>query len=260
MTRSTGPTGIRHLRNALLAMASAALCSALSIGPASAGPSTGEGGRQPTHLLELFTSQGCYSCPPADELLGELIKRSDVVGLSLNIDYWSYLGWDDPLAKADYTKRQKNYAMHRRERGVYTPQLVVNGAVGVVGSQKAAVAAALKPRRAAPAAAPTIALDRQGGVVEITLTGARLSSGSAVMAAPYRSSVTTKITAGENGGKTLTYHNVALELREVGSYEGGEKTLSATLPEEADGVAVWLQETTRYGPVGTVLTAAKLDF
>jgi len=98
---------------------------------------------EPRAVVELFTSQGCSSCPPADRLLGELARDPAIVALSLPIDYWDYLGWKDTLANPDHTARQRGYARVRGDREVYTPQAVINGAVHVLGSDKAAIDAAI---------------------------------------------------------------------------------------------------------------------
>ena len=98
-------------------------------------------------MLELFTSQGCSSCPPADKLLGELIRDPSLVAFSLNVDYWDSLGWKDTLADPRNSERQRAYARVRGERGVYTPQMVINGTAHVVGSDKAAIQRALASAR-----------------------------------------------------------------------------------------------------------------
>ena len=101
--------------------------------------SSGFAGAAPRALLELFTSQGCSSCPPADKLLGEFAKDPSLIALSLPIDIWDYLGWKDTLSLPGHTARQRAYAEIRGDRQVYTPQLVVNGSMHVVGSDRAAV-------------------------------------------------------------------------------------------------------------------------
>src|ERR1700750_688452 len=97
----------------------------------------------PRAVVELFTSQGCSSCPPADKLLGELAKDANVIALSLPIDYWDYLGWKDTLADKRFTARQKAYSHMRGDRDVYTPQVVVNGSAHVVGSDRAKIEGAI---------------------------------------------------------------------------------------------------------------------
>ncbi len=97
----------------------------------------------PVTVLELFTSQGCSSCPPADALLNELSKRDGVLALTMPVNYWDYLGWKDTLAAEQFTKRQRSYAEFRGDHEIYTPQLIVNGLAQVVGSREDAVDAAI---------------------------------------------------------------------------------------------------------------------
>src|SRR5258707_6951060 len=98
---------------------------------------------EPRAVMELFTSQGCSSCPPADKLLGELAEREDLLALSLPVDYWDYLGWKDTLASHDYSERQREYAQSRGDGDVYTPQAVINGSADVVGTDRTAIETAL---------------------------------------------------------------------------------------------------------------------
>ena len=128
-------THLNISRRCVLAL-STSLAACLAISPAFAA------GDSPV-VVELFTSQGCSSCPPADAFMGELIKRREVIALSLNVDYWDYLGWRDTLASPEYSRRQRQYALHRGDGKVYTPQMVINGRAHVVGSRKGAVLRAL---------------------------------------------------------------------------------------------------------------------
>ena len=125
----------------LVAFAAAALTPA-SVAPASR-----------ARVIELFTSQGCSSCPPADKLLGELARDPSLIALSLPVDYWDYLGWKDTLALHGHSDRQRAYAQARGDREVYTPQVVVNGVVHVLGSDKAAIEHAIAQTRAQSSAA-----------------------------------------------------------------------------------------------------------
>ena len=125
-------------------------------------------------VVELFTSQGCSSCPPADEILGDLAMRPDVLALSLNVDYWDYLGWKDTFALPGNAVRQRQYVAGWGGRTVYTPQMVIGGAVDVVGNKRRAVESALQKLAATPAAAE-IRLSRtaDGAVTaQISATGA----------------------------------------------------------------------------------------
>src|SRR6266508_3656100 len=107
---------------------------------------------EPRAVIELFTSQGCSSCPPADRLVGELARDPSIVAMSLPVDYWDYLGWKDTLANPRHTARQRGYARVRGDREVYTPQVVVNGAFHVIGSDKAAIEHVIAKSRQNPAA------------------------------------------------------------------------------------------------------------
>src|ERR1700755_2269764 len=93
----------------------------------------------PLAVVELFTSQGCSSCPPADKIIGELAKDPSVIALSMPIEYWDYLGWEGPLADSRFSARQKAYSQMRGDRDVYTPQMIVNGSANVIGSDRAAI-------------------------------------------------------------------------------------------------------------------------
>lgn len=168
-------------------------------------------------LVELFTSQGCSSCPAADRLAGELTKRGDVIVASLNVDYWDYLGWKDTLAKPEFTKRQMNYAKSRGDGDVYTPQMVVNGASHVVGSNRGNVLDAVDN---AAAASVAVAVSAHGNELHIDI-GEGKSSGDATLwlmaVAPV---VSVAIERGENTGKTVSYHNVVRMLTPAGMWKG----------------------------------------
>lgn len=160
-------------------------------------PRGAAGAAAPLVVLELFTSQGCSSCPPADALLTELATRPDVIVLSWHVDYWNRLGWPDPFASPAWTERQRRYA-HRLAAEVYTPALVVNGGVMVVGSDRAAVRAAIA---AAPALPVATSLRRtEDGVV--ARVGPR-PDGASVTLVVYDPEHATPVRGGENSGRTL---------------------------------------------------------
>ncbi|MEM8755885.1 MAG: DUF1223 domain-containing protein, partial [Pseudomonadota bacterium] len=206
-------------------------------------------------VVELFTSQGCSSCPPADATLGELAKRDDVVALSLHVDYWDYLGWRDIFGSAAHTQRQRNYAAMMRERSVYTPQMVIQGSEHVVGSRKAALEEAIERQAAAPRGA-SVALTILNGqlVAEIAPLDAPARARGQVLLAWYSDSETVKIQRGENGGRDIRYHNVVKGWSDLGVWRGGRIALTAPKPMNADGVAVLVQEIDG----GPILGAAKL--
>jgi hypothetical protein len=217
-------------------------------------------------LLELFTSQGCSSCPPADKLLGEFAADSSIVALSLPIDLWDYLGWKDTLALPGHSLRQRAYARVRGDRQVYTPQMVVNGVTHVVGSDRAAIdkAIAQTDREAGVMSVPVV-LSAAGGDFGVTLKPAAAAlnevADAEVWLCPLSSAVAVSIGRGENGGRTITYHNVVRGWRKLGAYNGGEATWSVPLSQIADGhvdgAAVIVQQGSREKP-GLVLGAALL--
>lgn len=269
-------------------------------------------------VVELFTSQGCSSCPPADALLGRLSQRRQVIAMSLPITYWDMLGWKDTLASDANTRRQKTYARALGRGGVYTPQMIVEGVEDVVGSREGDVEASIA-RHEAQIAASAARLEAEAAVREARLAAreakiaardARLMRASALedqdgaardqanslrvvesprkagapLAVPVmvredpnamhiaiggtdiagdapatvwlyhlRGSVTVNIGAGENEGRTMTYHNVVGDLRSVGKWNGGPTTIDVPrgslsgLPH--DSVAVVVQQGGGYGQV-----------
>ena len=217
-------------------------------------------------LLELFTSQGCSSCPPADKLLGEFAADSSIVALSLPIDMWDYLGWKDTLALPGHSIRQRAYARVRGDRQVYTPQMVVNGITHAVGSDRGAVerAIAQTDRETAIMSVPVL-LAAAAGDFSVTLKPAPAALNRAAEAevwlCPLSSAVAVPIGRGENGGRTITYHNVVRGWRKLGAYSGAEATWSVPLSQIVDGrvdaAAIIVQEGSREKP-GLVLGAALL--
>jgi hypothetical protein len=211
-------------------------------------------------VVELFTSQGCSSCPPADALLGQLADRRDVLAMSLPITYWDMLGWKDTLDSEDNTRRQKAYAEAMGHGGVYTPQMIVDGISDVVGSREAEVAAAIAARQA----------DMQSVGVTLTATHqeVHVSVGPASDKAPHDATIwlfhilskaTVSIGAGENGGHTITYRNIVRDVKAVGLWKGQPVTLD--LPRQDmtraphDAIAVVVQQ----GGYGRVLGAALIE-
>jgi hypothetical protein len=247
-------------------------------------------------VVELFTSQGCNSCPPADVFLGKLSQRSDVLALTLPVTYWDMLGWKDSLANEANTRRQKAYAAAMGHGGVYTPQIIVDGVQDVVGSRIANVEAAIEARSEAieagmaiaevhnaegtftasriasgyePAAAPPpphntdplvpVALNENGQELHINIGAVGGQHNATVWLLHLRSAVTVAIKAGENEGRSVTYHNVVGDIRAVGIWKGS--SLSLTLPRSAmaglphDAVAVLVQ----HGGYGHVIGASYIS-
>jgi hypothetical protein len=218
----------------------------------------------PRALLELFTSQGCSSCPPADKLLGELAKDPSLIALSLPIDIWDYLGWKDTLALTGHTARQRAYAEQRGDRQVYTPQMVVNGSMHVVGSDRAAIEQAIAETDRNPAVMSVpVLVSAAGDDLTVTVKAAPGSSHASgeVWLCPLVSAIAVPVGRGENRGRTLTYHNVVRAWRKLGDFAGTDETWSVPLSKVENGAvnaaAVMVQEGTRDKPsviLGAALT------
>ncbi|MGB0854271.1 MAG: DUF1223 domain-containing protein [Pikeienuella sp.] len=204
-------------------------------------------------VVELFTSQGCSSCPPADEFLGRIADREDIIALSLHVDYWDYLGWKDVYGLPGHSDRQRKYARHMKERMVYTPQIIVNGAEGMVGSQTALVEDAIKRHLAKPASAVVgVSLRGDRLVVEVAPSGTA-TAGHVVMAW-YSRTENVAIGAGENTGRRITYHNVVRGWADLGEWRGSPIAMTAPKPMTADGVAVLVHDT----KTGQIIGAGRL--
>jgi hypothetical protein len=179
----------------------------------------------PSVVVELFTSQGCSSCPPADKLLQDLSNDHSILALSLPVDYWDYLGWKDTLASPENSERQRLYSARRGDRSVYTPQIIINGGEHVVGGDETAVKAALG--RAAGMTA-SVSLQAMPEMVKVTIDG-KLPEG-AKMATVYLMHVipakTVDVGQGENEGRKVTYINVVKRLEAVGMWSGGHMELN----------------------------------
>ena len=213
-------------------------------------------------VVELFTSQGCSSCPKADALLGRLANRDDVIALSLSIDYWDYLGWKDTLANPKFSERQRAYAQARGDGAIYTPQVVVNGVTHVNGSDEGAVDRSIeKSIKAVSASHVPIHLtqDKERLVVEAGATpGAGPAKEATLWLAVVAARVSVPIERGENQGSTVTYNNVVRDLMPIGMWSGKAMTVQLArhsfMRPGADRCAVFLQQ----GKGGPVIGAALL--
>ncbi len=206
-------------------------------------------------VVELFTSEGCSSCPPADAFLGELAQRPDIVALAFHVDYWDYIGWKDPYASPLATQRQHDYATALGLHMVYTPQMVVDGRTDVVGSERGDVEAAIGKAAAGPKLAISIAKDAAGYRVMIPAAAPPAGGPATVWLALFDSEQETRVKRGENGGRTLKEFNIVREWRKIGTWDGEATTLPlAVAMGNADrrGCAIIVQA----GPVGPILGAA----
>jgi hypothetical protein len=245
-----------------IAFAAVLICTASMMPlPANAG--------EPRAVVELFTSQGCSSCPAADKVLGELSRDPTLVTMSLPVDYWDYLGWKDTLALHGHSTRERAYADTRGDREVYTPQVVVNGIMHVLGSDKAAIEQAIAQtrRNAAPLTLP-VTVTVAGGKVSVNVPAADGAPNNAeVWLCPISGKVQVAIGRGENRGRTIAYINVVRRWLKLGDWTGKAETFSvpvADLPNgnlslhDIDRVAVIVQSGAAAKP-GLMLGAATAE-
>jgi hypothetical protein len=200
-------------------------------------------------LVELFTSQGCSSCPAADKLLAELAKDPSILTMSLAVDYWDYLGWKDTLALPGHAKRQRAYAGARGDRAVYTPQIVINGVAHVLGSDKGAIDRAVKSARAGNSQSGLVAVQAAvaDGSIHVDVPAAKNPGQSGeVWLCPISKQVPVQIGRGENKGHMVTYTNVVRGWVKLGEWNGQPRKFSKPLAEinaagEVDSFAVVVQ-------------------
>jgi hypothetical protein len=192
---------------------------------------------EPRAVIELFTSQGCSSCPAADKLLGELSRDPSLVTMTLAVDYWDYLGWKDTLALHGHSNRQRAYAEARGDREVYTPQVVVNGVVHALGSDKAAIEKAIAQTRRDPAAlALPVTMSVADGKVTVHVPDAQDEHRSGeVWLCPVTGKVSVHVGRGENQDRTLTYTNVVRRWLKLGAWSGKATTFTVPLSDIPKG-------------------------
>jgi hypothetical protein len=220
------------------------IASSLALGALAlfAGPAKAE----PRAVLELFTSQGCSSCPAADKLLGELGKDPSLVTMTLAVDYWDYLGWKDTLATRGHTLRQRAYAKVRGDREVYTPQMVVNGTVHVPGGDKSAIERAIvQSRKESGPLTLAVKASVAGDKLTVDVPAKDGQAAGEVWLCPITKAVPVKIGRGENRGHTVTYTNVVRRWTKLGEWTGKAQTFNVPLKDiqtgEIDSVAVMVQ-------------------
>jgi hypothetical protein len=219
---------------------------------------------EPRAVLELFTSQGCSSCPPADRLVGQFANDPSVVALSVPIDYWDYLGWRDTLANPAHSARQRAYARARGDGQVYTPQIVVNGSADALGSDQAAIerAIAQTDRKSGVMSLPVV-LALNNGTLNVSVSGAdKAPAGAEVWLCPLAKAVPVAIGRGENRGRTVTYHNVVRNWLKLGTLNATQSNWNVPIAqikaEGIDAAVVMVQEGSHDKP-GLILGAALTD-
>jgi hypothetical protein len=229
---------MKHLIASLMTAAALAAGGAASAQPAG-----------PVQVVELYTSQGCSSCPPANAALAAISARPEILALSFGVTYWDDLGWKDTFAQKKFTDRQWDYAHGLRHGNVGTPQVVVNGRLDTIGGSVGDIDAALR-RAPLPTAGPAVTLG--GGAAAIT--GAAPASPAQVWLVRYDpNTVQVPVKRGENTGKTLPHKNVVRELTRLGDWNGGARSFPVPAAPAGLKTAILLQA----GPGGPILAAAK---
>ncbi|MFN3658386.1 MAG: DUF1223 domain-containing protein [Pseudolabrys sp.] len=219
---------------------------------------------EPRAVVELFTSQGCSSCPAADKLLGELANDPSLVTMTLAVNYWDYLGWKDTLALKGHAKRQRAYAEARGDREVYTPQAVINGKVHVLGSDKSAIERAIAQTRGSGALKLPVSIAVADGKVTVRVPAAvDEHRAGEVWLCPTTGKVVVAIGSGENTGRSVTYTNVVRRWVKLGDWNGEAKEFTLPIaklagedmPDKIDNVTAVVQSGAAAKP-GLMLGAA----
>lgn len=211
----------------------------------------------PRAVIELFTSQGCSSCPPADRLLAKIARRPGLIALSLPVDYWDRLGWKDTLAKHAFTERQTAYASVRGDGQVYTPQAVVNGREHTVGSQRAGIEAAIA--ETAPSLRVPVSVARSGDDIQVSVgAGTPPAADATILLLPLLDAREVAIGRGENAHRTVTYTNIVRDIVPIGTWRGAAlaRTIPAAKLKGYDGLVVLVQTGSPRKP-GAILGAGR---
>jgi len=244
---------------------SVCLVVAALLSSSSVGAGTTDGAPQasaPRAVIEMFTSQGCSDCPAADALLKQYLEDRNIVGLSLPVDYWDYLGWKDTLAGPRNAERQRKYAERFGIGNVYTPQAVVNGAAEVLGSSQSEIDRAIRATETALASSRVPVHFWHFGTSIIIEAGAATPGSepkeATIWLAVVQRSVQVPVKGGENSGKILTYYNVVRELTPVGLWNGRPTTIrlarAAVMRPELEDLVVLIQEAS----TGPIIGAARM--
>lgn len=250
VTRRAGSTALAcAMRNLLAILSVLACCGATAARATESSPV----------LVELFTSQGCSSCPPADALLAELAARHDVIALSLHVDYWDYLGWKDSFSSHRMTERQQAYAKALGGHYVYTPQIVIDGREQAVGSDRDAVTAEIARARTRPHLSLTVESTPAQSVLRVSAGRIEPARIWLIGIDPRRD---VSIARGENAGQTISYYNVSRSWQDLGAWHG--KRVEIPLPASlwANGEAAYIamvQAVHGEAEPGAILGAVRVD-
>ena len=216
----------------------------------------------PRAVVELFTSQGCSSCPPADKIIGELARDPNVIALSMPIEYWDYLGWKDTLADSRFSARQKAYSHMRGDRDVYTPQVIVNGSANVIGSDRAGIETAIQnTQKASGVMSVPVTMTLSGKQINVSVAASKAATPAhgEIWICSVSKAVPISIGRGENRGREVTYYNVVRNLLKVGDWNGSSGSWTVPLEnisrDGVDAAVVFIQDGNREKP-GPMLGAA----
>jgi hypothetical protein len=216
----------------------------------------GEIRQNPKVVLELFTSQGCSSCPPADALLEELSAKPEIIALAYHVDYWDYIGWADTFGSKAHSDLQRDYATAWGSSRIFTPQLIINGRDGVVASRRDEVGGAV----AKAGLELPVMLKYEAEMLEISIPPDTALEGGVIWLVSYINRAEVKIDRGENAGKTIAYTQIATGRQALGMWEPGtgahlKLPLSEVLVAPANGAVILVQQE-RAGLPGSILGAA----
>jgi hypothetical protein len=225
------------LRLALLGLAAGIL--AVAALPAAALPAAAS---ETPVVVELFTSEGCSSCPPADAYLGELAKKPGIVALAYHVDYWDYIGWKDPFALREATERQRRYTAALGSRFLYTPEMVIDGGRDATGSDRDAVDELIGAREKDGKKLALTLTEKAEDKYAVNIPASSQSGGATVWLAVFDREHATSVARGENEGRTLKEFNIVRELRKIGRYDGNRLKIPVEMELTRDnGCAILVQ-------------------
>jgi len=218
---------------------------------------TAQAGERPV-VVELFTSQGCSSCPPAEAYLRDLAKRDDVIALEFHVDYWDYIGWKDKFAKREFTDRQQGYVESLKGRYKYTPQMVIDGVSHTVGSNRGKVEALIKRQKQSQDAGPKIKVRKEAGSIVAKISAARTSETYDIVFVTFDKEHQTAVKRGENRGRNLINARVVREYEMLGNWNGSPVDLTIPIAgRPGDGGCAILVQKRGYGEI---IAAVSLPF
>nr|WP_210259794.1 DUF1223 domain-containing protein [Martelella sp. HB161492] len=224
-------------------------------------PARAEDISHPLGVVELFTSQGCSSCPPADRAMATLADEPDLIVLTYHVDYWNYLGWSDTMSTAQNTQRQYGYGHTMGRSGVYTPQVVLNGRQQMKGTDSDRIFSTLTTMKAA-GSGPDVPISARMNGDELDIHIGAGTGKADVVVVYFASHEAVKIEAGENKGKIVDYRNIVNDIETVAMWNGSAKTITLPArvlePRKSDGCAILLQKTDADGNPAAILGAALL--